>query len=153
LLHPGRSAGVRVDGEPAGWLGELHPRLVRQFELPRAPVVFELDLAPLVRTPLPAARPVSKLPVVRRDFAVVVDDALPAAAVLDAVTGALAAPAVAVRLFDVYRGTGLPAGKKSLAILVLMQDTERTLTDAEIDATVAALVRTIIDKFGGSLRS
>jgi len=59
----------------------------------------------------------------------------------------------AIRLFDVYRGAGLPDGKKSLAILVLMQDTERTLTDAEIDATVAALIKTITDKFGGSLRS
>ena len=58
-----------------------------------------------------------------------------------------------MRPFDVYRGAGLPSGGKSLAILVLMQDTERTLTDAEIDATVAALVKIITDKFGATLRS
>ena len=77
LLHPGRSARVTLDGEAVGWLGELHPRLARHFELPRAPILFELDLTPLLRHPLPVARPVSKLPVVRRDFAVVVDETLP----------------------------------------------------------------------------
>src|SRR4029077_11163962 len=78
LLRPGRSAHVRVSGDVLGWLGELHPRLVRHFELPHAPVLFELDVAPLLRRPFPAARTVSKLPVVRRDFAVVVDDTVPA---------------------------------------------------------------------------
>jgi phenylalanyl-tRNA synthetase beta chain len=58
----------------------------------------------------------------------------------------------AIRLFDVYRGAGLPQGKKSLAILVLMQDTERTLTDADIDATLAELLRVLRDRFGATLR-
>ena len=139
-LHPGRSARVRIDGEDAGWLGELHPRLARQFEMPRPPVVFELDLAAVSAWPLPTVVPVSKQPVVRRDIAVVVDDAVPAQAMLEALEAARPAHVEAVRLFDVYRGAGLPSGRKSLAILVLMQDTARTLTDADIDATMAAII-------------
>ncbi len=152
MLHPGRSARLRLDGEPVGWLGELHPRLVKELELPRAPVVFELDLDPLTARTLPVAQPMSRLPIVRRDFAIVVDEGLPAAAILDALEAAKPARVEVIRLFDVYRGAGLPPGKKSLAILVLMQDTARTLTDAEIDGTVAELVRVLQDRFGGTLR-
>jgi phenylalanyl-tRNA synthetase beta chain len=153
LLHPGRSARVTLGDEAAGWLGELHPRLVRHFELPHAPVLFEVDMAPLLRRPFPAAQAVSRLPVARRDFAVVVDEALPAASVVAALESAKLPKVTAIRIFDVYRGAGLTDGKKSLAILVLMQDTERTLTDAEIDATMAALVQITTERFGASLRS
>jgi phenylalanyl-tRNA synthetase beta chain len=152
-LHPGRAARVLIDGEAAGWLGELHPRLTRQFELPRAPVAGELDLALLLARPLPIGLPVSPLPRVRRDIAVVLDEGVPAQAILDALIGASVPPVDAIRLFDVYRGAGLPVGKKSLAILVLMQDTSRTLTDVEIDAAVGELVLVLRDRFGGTLRT
>jgi phenylalanyl-tRNA synthetase beta chain len=151
-LHPGRAARVLVDGEAVGWLGELHPRLAGHFELPRAPIVFELDLATLLTRAVPVAQPVSKLPVARRDLAVVVDDTVPAGEVLAALASARPPRVEQIQLFDVYRGTGIPQGKKSLAILVLMQDTERTLTDAEIDATVAELLRVLEDRFGATLR-
>ena len=151
-LHPGRSARVLVAGKQAGWVGELHPRLMREFELPRAPIVFELDQDELLHRPMPVAQPVSRLPVVRRDVAIVVDESLPAQDVLDAMALARPAHVEQINLFDVYRGPGVDRGKKSLAILVLMQDTARTLTDAEIDATVAVLVRVIQDRFGGTLR-
>ncbi|MEO8740907.1 MAG: phenylalanine--tRNA ligase subunit beta [Casimicrobiaceae bacterium] len=151
-LHPGRSARVLVDGKQAGWIGELHPRLARELELPRAPVVFELEQDALVRRPMPIAEPVSRLPVVRRDVAIVVDDSLPVQDVLDALAAASPAHVDQISVFDVYRGPGVEQGKKSLAILVLMQDTARTLTDAEIDATVAVLMRVLQDRFGGTLR-
>lgn len=151
-FHPGRSAHVLVEGQPIGWLGELHPRLLKQFGLPRAPVLFELELAPLLITHVPAARPVSRLPRVRRDLAVIVDDAVPAQAVVDALTATRLGAIETVQLFDVYRGTGVPDGMKSLAILVLMQDTERTLTDTEIDGTMANLLRVVVDRFDGALR-
>ena len=88
----------------------------------------------------------------RRDLALVVDEAVAAQSVVDALVEARVANVDTVRLFDVYRGTGLPPGKKSLAILVLMQDTERTLTDPEIDAIVARLLRIVVERFGASLR-
>jgi phenylalanyl-tRNA synthetase beta chain len=151
-LHPGRAARVILDGEAIGWLGELHPGAVRAFGLPRAPVLFELALEPLLRRSLPHARPVSRLPVVRRDIALVVDEPLPAQALLAALSKAKPSVVDDIRLFDVYRGPGIGPGKKSLAILVLIQDTERTLTDAEIDATVSALLQIAIDGFGATLR-
>ena len=152
-LHPGRSARVLVDGADAGWLGELDPRLARRFELARPPVVFELALDVLAQRPLPRPRTVSKQPIVRRDIAVVVDEALPAGELVRALEAAKPPHVVAVRPFDVYRGTGLPGGRKSVAILVLMQDTARTLTDADIDATVAQLVALLAQRFGATLRN
>ena len=151
-LHPGRSARVLIDGRDAGWLGEMHPRLVKHFELPRAPIAFELDLASLDQRPVPAAVPIPRLPVARRDLAVVVDADLPAQTVTDALEAAGVARVLAIRLFDVYRGPGIADGKKSLAILVLIQDTERTLTDAEIDETAGELLRVLQDRFGATLR-
>jgi phenylalanyl-tRNA synthetase beta chain len=151
-LHPGRAATVRIDGASVGWLGELHPRLARHFELPRAPIVFELALAPLLQAVMPAAGAVSKLPVVRRDLAVVIDDGVPAEDVVAALEAARLPRIEALRLFDVYRGPGVAVGKKSLAILVLMRDTQRTLTDPEIDAAMAQLLRILADRFAATLR-
>ena len=152
LLHPGRAARVRVDGIDVGWLGELHPRIAKGFELPRAPILFELDLAALLSGRLPAASPVSRLPVVRRDLAVVLAEDTPAHDVVSALEAAKPSLVDHIRLFDVYRGPGIDSGQKSLAILVLMQDTERTLTDVEIDATMAELLRILVVRFGATLR-
>jgi phenylalanyl-tRNA synthetase beta chain len=143
---------VLVDGHAAGWMGELHPRLLRVFDLPKAPIVFELDFGVLAEASVPAGRPVSRVPVVRRDLAIVVEEKVPAQALLDALDAAKPPHVIALSLFDVYRGRGLTSGRKSLAILVLMQDTSRTLTDADIDATADLLVSAARDKFGGSLR-
>ncbi|HZQ62800.1 MAG TPA: phenylalanine--tRNA ligase subunit beta, partial [Casimicrobiaceae bacterium] len=151
-LHPGRSAVVIAAGETVGWLGELHPRLVRHFELPRAPILFELDVAPLTEIALPHVKPVSKLPRVRRDLALVVDEGIPAQALLDALEAAKPAQVASLRLFDVYRGPSLGPGKKSVAILVVMQDTERTLTDADADVTMAALLDVAKSRFNATLR-
>jgi len=151
-LHPGRSASIAIDGVDAGWLGELHPRLVRHFGLPKAPVVFELAVKALVALPMPAGKPVSRLPIVRRDLGLVVDEAVPVQALLDALSDAKPPHVEAIRLFDVYRGHGLTEGKKSLAILVLMQDTSRTLTDADIAATEVCLLAAAHEKFGATLR-
>ncbi len=151
-LHPGRSAQILLDGMPAGWMGELHPRLIRGLDLPKAPVVFELELGALAKGALAAVKPIPRLPVVRRDLALVVDESLPVQDLLDALAAARPAHVIRLTLFDVYRGRGLTEGKKSLAILVLMQDTSRTLTDADIDATEQALLRLAHEKFGAVLR-
>ena len=89
----------------------------------------------------------------RRDLAIVVDDALPAQAVLDTLLEARPAHVDTVRLFDVYRGAGLPDGRKSLAILVLMQDTARTLTDADIEATLREMLALLAQRFDATLRT
>ncbi len=152
MLHPGRAARVLVDGVDIGWLGEMHPGIAKVFELPRSPVLFELDFTALLARGLPAARPVSKLPMVRRDMAVVVADHVAGQDVIAALEAAKPPHVEALGLFDVYRGAGMDAGMKSLAILVLMQDTERTLTDVEIDATMAQLLQVLAARFGATLR-
>jgi phenylalanyl-tRNA synthetase beta chain len=152
-LHPGRSAQVRVDGTPAGWLGELHPRLVRHFDLPAAPTLFELALATLTDVPMPVARPVSRLPSIRRDLAIIVNENIAVGDILRALKE-IQPPAVeSLDVFDVYRGHELPNGRKSVAILVLMRDTERTLTDADGERIVADLLAALRARFGATLRS
>ena len=152
-LHPGRAGELMLDGAPVGWLGELHPRLLRAFDLPKAPIVFEIDAHVLLEVSVPTGRPVSRLPVVRRDLAIVVDESVPVQALLDALALAKPSHVISLGLFDVYRGPGLTDGRKSLAILVLMQDTSRNLTDADIDATEALLLSVARDRFGASLRT
>ncbi|TCJ13845.1 phenylalanine--tRNA ligase subunit beta [Parasulfuritortus cantonensis] len=152
-LHPGQSARVALDGRPAGWLGALHPRLVQQLNLSRAPILFEFDWDILAARPLPNYRTVSRFPAVRRDIAVVVDAGLAVGAILAAVQTALPALVTEIALFDVYQGKGVPDGKKSLAFKMLLQDTEKTLTDVEIEKTVSEVLAYLAERFGATLRS
>jgi phenylalanyl-tRNA synthetase beta chain len=151
-FHPGRAAVVRVEGQEAGWIGELHPRWQQKYELARPMVLFELDTAPLQAVPLPSFAPPSKFPPVVRDVSLEVDAAVPTQALLDAMAAEKPAIVTSVRLFDLYQGPGVSAGRKSLAFRVVMQDTERTLTDAEADAARDQLVRLLGAKFSATLR-
>ena len=152
-FHPGRSAQIVLDGSVAGWLGELHPRWQRHYELPQPAVLFELDAEAAQRLEIPRPRVPSKFPPVVRDVAMLVDAALPAQALLDAIEAAKPAIVQEVRIFDLYQGKSLPKGRKSLAFRVVMQDTERTLTDAEADSARDALVALLAREFSATLRS
>ncbi len=152
-LHPGRSARVLLDGAAIGWVGELHPRWQAKFELPQPAVLFELDAAILQAMPVPHPGHPSRFPPVVRDLAVLVDAALQVQALLDAMIGEKPAIVRSVRLFDVYQGKSLPAGRKSLAFRIVMQDTEKTLTDAEADSAIAQMVELLGRRFGATLRS
>ena len=151
-LHPGRCASVSCDGRPVGILGELHPRWVQKYELGAAPVIFELDLAALLETPFPQYVEVSRFPAVTRDLALVVPQSQTLAPLLAALR--TAAPAVVrdVALFDVYQGKGLGESEKSLAFRIVMQDTQRTLEDAEVEVVVASLLAVARRDFNASLR-
>jgi phenylalanyl-tRNA synthetase beta chain len=151
-FHPGRSARVLLGGQSAGWLGELHPKWLQRYELPQAPVLFELDATSLLEVPLPDPRVPSRFPPVVRDIALVFDEATSWQAVLDAIEAEKPPIVCSVRLFSLYRGPGLPPGRKSLAFRVVMQHTERTLTDAEADAARETLVGLLGRKFSASLR-
>lgn len=151
-LHPGRSAEVMIDRKVAGWLGELHPRLLRHFDLPSAPIVFELDAAALSTLPLPQGQAVSRFPAVRRDIAVIINENICIQDILDVLDKVKPATVESLRIFDVYRGPELLSGRKSVAILVLMRDTQRTLTDEDSDVIVALLLSTLQDRFGATLR-
>jgi phenylalanyl-tRNA synthetase beta chain len=152
-FHPGRSARVLLAGKPAGWLGELHPRWLRKYELPQAPVLFELDAEALMAVPAPRPAVPSRFPPVVRDITLFFDAATPVQAIFDAVSARKPPIVQSVRLFSVYRGAGVPSGSKSLAFRVVMQHTERTLTDAEADAARDALVALLGEKFSAKLRT
>lgn len=152
-LHPGQSACIEVDGTSIGWMGGLHPKWQQHYQLPSGAVLFELDLEPLLGIGLPRFTEVAKFPPVRRDLAVVVDESVPAQALIDAMNEADVNVVTDVALFDQYRGKGVPEGKKSLAFLVVMQDTQKTLTDEDTDAAVARLLAAMAQKHGAVLRS
>lgn len=151
-LHPGRSARVLLAGEPIGWLGELHPKWQKKFELPAPVMLFEVDAEPLQSIPLPQYREVSRFPPVYRDLAIMVDESIPVEVLLDGLTRTLPPIVEAVSLFDVYRGKGIDNGKKGLAFRVLLQDTQKTLTDAEVDAALSALRQVLEQDYGAKLR-
>lgn len=151
-LHPGRSAEVRIDGVRIGVLGELHPQWAETYDLGAAPVVFELDLAAALSTDVPAYRELSRFPSVSRDIALTVDQKVPVAELLAAMKR-VAPPIVrSVELFDVYSGKGVEEGKRSLAFRVLMQDTQRTLEDLEVESAISAIVGEADTSFGARLR-
>ena len=151
-LHPGRAASVVFEGRRIGVIGELHPVWVQRYELGSAPVVFEVELAAALAARLPAYREISRLPAVTRDLALVVGQELTAARVVEVLHQAAAPIVRGIELFDVYHGKGIDPDKKSLAFRVLMQDTQRTLEDAEVDAAVAAIVRHAESSLGARLR-
>lgn len=151
-LHPGQTARLYLGAQAVGWMGALHPRLVQALSLAQPPLVFEIDLASLAVMLLPRYAGVARLPAVRRDLAVLVDEDLAVGTVLDTLRANLPAAVTAVELFDVYRGKGLPERKKSLAFKVLLQHTEKTFTDAEIDALIGQILNRMADLFGAVLR-
>jgi phenylalanyl-tRNA synthetase beta chain len=139
-LHPGRSAQIYCGEQAVGWIGELHPRWQQQYDMAQPAVWFEVDLAALTRTAVPRLGEIAKSLPVRRDLAVLVGESVAVQALLDAMGQAAAPHVQEIALFDVYRGKGVEQGKKSLAFRVLLQDTQKTLTDSEIEQGVALLV-------------
>jgi phenylalanyl-tRNA synthetase beta chain len=154
--HPGRSADVlRIVGGEAvrlGWIGQLHPRLQHALDLDADAVAFELDLDPLLRRPLPRARPLSKYPSVRRDLAFVVPETVSWAALSASVREAAGPALRELRLFDRYAGKGVESGCKSLAMALILQEESRTLTDRDVDSVVADVVATLQREHGAVIR-
>ncbi len=152
-LHPGRSAELIRRGHAIGWIGELHPRHVQDLELPSAPILFELDLERASEAQLPSFAEVSRLPAVRRDMAFFVDESVQVGGIREALMKAAPDAVTEIALFDLYRGEGVPEGKKSLAFRVVMQDTEKTLTEDEIEEIVSGLRQTLISHYNAKFRS
>ncbi len=151
-LHPGRAAAVLVDGVAIGVVGELHPRWQQTYELPGPVYVFELDVLPLTKARAPWYATIARTPATRRDIAILVDENVPVQALIDAVLAEKITIISDFSLFDHYRGDKLPNGKKSLAFRIVMQDTDRTLTDSEVDQTTSRIVDTLHKKHGVTLR-
>ena len=156
--HPGRSGCLKLGNKIVAWFGEIHPRILAVYGIEERVVGFELELGqlPPLKVKATRAKPAFHPPVlqaVERDFAFVVDAKIPAESVLRAAKNADKTLIAAVSLFDVYEGQHVEPGKKSLAIQVTLQPTDKTLTDAEIEAVAAKVVEAVIKVTGGVLRS
>ena len=156
-LHPGRCARVELDGRAIGHVGELHPQWRQAYELPQAPLLFELELDAVLARDVPQAQPVPRHQASWRDLALVLRDDV----AHDRVVAALAQdPSGLVRsvlLFDVYRPTqptgDIAAGEHSMALRLELLDDQANLTDERIDAAVAAAVQRAQQAFGARLRA
>ncbi len=155
--HPGRSGALKLGDRVMAYFGEVHPAIVAEADLKGPVAAFEvfLDAPPLPKARATKARPklvVSAFQPVERDFAFLVDTAVEADKLVRAARGADKALITAARVFDLYAGKGVPAGKKSLAIAVTLQPVERTLTDAEIEAVCDKIVAAVVKATGATLR-
>ena len=153
FLHPGRSGRILLGGEPAGWIGEIHPLVCRAWDLEEA-AGFELELAALAALS-PSGQEqfedVISYPAVHQDLAVVVPEETPAAAVREAVLGGGGELLRSAEVFDLYRGEQLGEGQKSLALRLSFRAPDRTLTDVEV-APLREAIREALEAIGGSLR-
>jgi phenylalanyl-tRNA synthetase beta chain len=157
-LHPGRSAAVLLDDRHIGFIGELHPRWQQKYELPLAPVVFEVDATALQERKVPVYQEISKFPAVSRDLALLVKSHVSAQELLDAFAAEKAVNPLgrivqAIVLFDEYRGKGLQNDEKSLAFRFTLQDTQTTLNDNNVDATMAVFIEAARKKCSAMLRT
>jgi phenylalanyl-tRNA synthetase beta chain len=151
-LHPGKSARILLGDMTVGWIGELHPRWQRKYDLPLPPVLFELELDAIAERGLPAYQETSKFPAVRRDIAAEVDEGVSYKAIWEALERERPGVVTEIGVFDIYRGTGVEKGKKSLAFRVLLQDTRKTLTDAEVESAISQIRRTLQQQFNAKFR-
>lgn len=151
-LHPGQSARIERAGAVVGWLGALHPRVARELDVEGDVFAFELRLAGLRPARVPMFRELSRFPASRRDIAIVVDEAVSARAIQDCVRQHGGELLREVRLFDVYRGKGVPEGRKSLALGLILQDFSRNLTDSVVEETVSGIIAGLAEQFDATLR-
>jgi phenylalanyl-tRNA synthetase beta chain len=157
-MHPGRCAKVVLGTQEIGVIGELHPRWKQGYELPQAPILFELDLAAVMQRDLPAARAIGKFQDVERDIAVIVRESVGHAALMAAVHAAPTQGLLqSALLFDVYRpkdnSVGMEQGEKSLAVRLTLASLEATLTEEQIEQAVAAVLKQLQQDVGARLRA
>ena len=133
-------------------MGALHPQVSKNLNINKIPLLFEMVLEEIKGSQLPRFRETSKFPTIRRDLAVIVDDAISSAAVQQEIREAAGALLKQVHLFDVYKGKGIDSGKKSLALGLTLQDSSRTLTDGDVDIVMERVLTRLRDNFGATLR-
>jgi phenylalanyl-tRNA synthetase beta chain len=159
-LHPGRSAQVLLKAGKSniaiGWIGELHPGLQQAYELPQAPVLFELDLDPIRELGLPVPEELSKFPAVQRDLALVVKQSVSAQSLLDAMAASKQNFVRNIELFDEFKpkagSSSMADDEKSLAFRVTLLNPNETLQDPQIDAVMASLLGAVEKKCAARLR-
>lgn len=151
-LHPGQTARIVRDGEELGLLGALHPAVADSLDIKTACYVFELDLDAISERALPVFAALSKFPSIRRDLAVVVDNSISSATLANTIREAAGTLLIEVNVFDLYTGAGIETGRKSVALGLILQDSSRTLVDADVDKVMARVTSGLTSAHGATLR-
>ena len=153
-FHPGRCAAVSVGGVTLGYMGQVHPLVAKNYGMDAEVYCVELNFSKLfeLRLPEPTYVPLPKYPTVSRDLALVCDEAVTVAQVEEVITASAGKLLRGVKLFDIYRGTGIPEGKKSLAFSLELRADDRTLTDADSEKVVSKVLEALASKLGAVLR-
>lgn len=151
-LHPGQTARIERNGEKVGYIGALHPNLIKELGLNGAVYLFEINQAALTQGKLPRYQEISKFPESRRDLALIVDEGVAFDSVRQLAEKEAGEFVKEVTLFDVYQGQGIEKGRKSLAVGLTWQHPSRTLNDEEINSATSAVVSALASEFGASLR-
>jgi phenylalanyl-tRNA synthetase beta chain len=151
-LHPGQSASILRNGKKIGYLGCIHPEIQSKLGVNNQVFAFEIELAGLEKRVLPDAVEVSKFPSNRRDIAVVVADQVKSGDILATIKKVGGNQLVDLNLFDVYKGKGVEADHKSLAIALTLQNAERTLEEKDINSVIDLVVAELAEQFNASLR-
>jgi phenylalanyl-tRNA synthetase beta chain len=139
-LHPGQSAAIVKEGKEVGMVGQLHPSLVKPMGVSGKVYLFQIRQDALMTMQVPVAQTVSKFPEVQRDLAFVVDESVAVQALIDSIVAVKSDILNAVELFDIYRGQGVEATQKSIALTLKIQHQERTLQDEEVDALISEVL-------------
>lgn len=155
-LHPGQSAKIvsTKDGQSwqVGTIGKLHPKLIKDLELEQPIVVFELYLSKLGKGHKPEFRPLSKFPAIRRDLALLIDKTVSYEEIQDAIKLTAGEWLQEIILFDIYEGQGIPLGKKSIAVGLILQHPSRTLIEGEINDIVSKIIAMLSQSLGAIQR-
>ena len=152
--HPGRCAKVTIDGVDVGVMGQIHPLVAKNYGIDVEVYCAEIDFSKLfgLRLPDVTYTPLPKYPTVSRDLSVICDEAVTVAQAEDVITAAAGKLLRGVKLFDIYRGTGVPEGKKSMAFSLALRADDRTLTDADSEAVISKVLSALSEKLGAILR-
>lgn len=151
-LHPARTARIRRLDVYLGWIGELHPRIARELELPESIILFEIRMEQLQQSALARATEISRFPSVRRDLSLLVQADFPVSSMLEEVWLVGVASLREVVVFDIYSGDQVGSGQKSVAIGLILQDTSRTLTETEVDTEIGRIGAALKRRFGATIR-
>jgi phenylalanyl-tRNA synthetase beta chain len=152
VLHPGQSAAIYQADTLLGYVGAVHPQFEKALGLNGRTFVFELEIAAMGLKILPKSAELSKFPSNRRDIAIVVNDDMVVADILNCIEKTGGNQLVSLNLFDVYRGKGIAQGKKSLAISLTLQNQIKTLEEIDIQTVVDNILAEVLEKFEASLR-
>jgi len=151
-LRPGRAARIYRGATAVGWLGELHPQLLKALNFPTTVFLFELEITLAFTCKPLQMQKISKFPTIRRDLAIVIDESVPLAVLQENVTVSASGLLSELRVFDVYRGPGIESGRKSIALGLILQDSSRTLTDVDADAVMTSVVARLRDELSATIR-